>query len=158
MSFDRDAVGRALGRIPSGIFVCVCGRAPTVVPFIASWVMQASFEPPAVTVAIEETRAALDALEASDGQFTLSILPELRHDLMKPFFQKNATDPFGDSKIATSPQGGTYLTESLAWLDCRKLTECSVGKHRIIVGEILDGNMLAEGAPIVHVRKHGFSY
>ena len=154
-----DGIGRALGRIPSGIFVCACGRGTDAHPFVASWVMQASFDPPAITISVEEDRAAIQALEAAGGGFTLSILPDKRHDLMKPFFAKASATPFGDLATTATESGGIFLTDGLAWLDCVKVTECQVGKHRIIVAKVIDGEVLQEGShPLVHVRKHGFSY
>lgn len=153
-----DAIGRALGRIPSGIFVVSCGVGDDVHPFIASWVMQASFEPPAISVVIEDERHALEVIAKCEGRFTLSVLPEDGHNLMKPFFGGDGSAPFGDLRTRTTSSGGVYLADSTAWLDCREVTRCRVGKHNLLVGEVTDGNVVHEGAPLVHVRKHGFSY
>lgn len=156
---DREALGQALGRVPSGIFVCSCGTGDGCVPFIASWVQQVAMEPAAVSVAIDRERAALPALEASDGRFTLSILPDDGDALMKPFFgQGDPEDPFGGLATATAPNGGTYLQDGLGWLECREIARAEAGSHILVVGEVTAGAMLREGDPRVHIRKSGFHY
>lgn len=159
MSERDDALGSALGRVPSGIFVCSCGTGDASRPFIASWVMQSSFDPPSVSVAIEDGRDALEVLGDSDGRFTLSILPaDSGHAMMKPFFSGDAERPYGDLATLRTEDDGIYLADALAWLECRELTRCRAGQHVLVVGEVLTGGTLRDGEPLVHVRKTGYSY
>ncbi|MBC8108463.1 MAG: hypothetical protein H7Z14_17895, partial [Anaerolineae bacterium] len=41
-------IGKALGRIPSGVFVLTAAHAGERMAMLASWVQQAAFEPPAI--------------------------------------------------------------------------------------------------------------
>ena len=60
-------VAVALGRVPSGLFVVTArNSAGEETAFLASWVMQAGFDPPALSVAVGEDRA--DSL-AEAGRF-----------------------------------------------------------------------------------------
>lgn len=121
--------------------------------------MQSSFDPPSVSVAIEQGRDALDVLGEHDGRFTLSILPTGDgHALMKPFFSGDETKPFGDLATSRAPDGGVFLDDALAWLECREVTRAIVGNHVLVVGEVLAGATLRDGEPLVHVRKTGYSY
>ena len=154
----NDALAAALGRVPSGLFVCSCGVGDASRPFVASWVMQASFEPPAISIAIEDGRDALSVLDAHEGLLTLSILPEGGQALMKPFFGGDDSAPFGDLELAQTASDGRYLADALAWLECREASRARIGKHHIVLAEVLDGSMLREGTPLVHVRKNGMRY
>lgn len=155
----RERVGAALGRIPSGVFVCACRRGEQVLPFVASWVQQAAMDPPCVSVAVQEGRRALALLQAPDAAFTLSVLPSGANDLMRPFFGDPGPDPFGGLAVARNAQGGTYLEAAVAWLECCVLGSAPAGDHRIVIGEVVDGELLAgDREPWLHLRKSGFQY
>lgn len=153
-----ETLAAALGRVTSGLFVCSCGTGDASRPFIASWVMQAAFEPPTISVAIEEGREALEVLDAHAGHLTLSILPDDGQALMKPFFGGDESAPFGELDVVTTESGGRYLAAALAWLECRQIARTQVGKHQIVFAEVVAGAMLREGQPLVHVRKNGMRY
>ncbi len=162
---DRDEkpckeLGKALGKLTSGVHLASCGRGDASLPFIASWVQQAAFDPPSLTIAIQEDRRALEVLGAEEGIFCLSILPEGGHHLMKPFFgEPDPENPFGGLETCTDPFGALYLKESLAWLSCRETGRLQVADHIVIAAEIRAGALLQEdGAPMVHIRKSGYTY
>ena len=161
MSNERDEVlGRALGKLVSGIYVASCGTGDASLPFIASWVQQAAFDPPSLTLVIQQERAALEVLARAEGRFTLSILPDGRHDLMKPFFgAPNPEDPFDGLATDVDPFGGRYLSDGLGWIACQERSRMQVADHVVLGAEVLAGSLLDEaGSPMVHVRKTGFSY
>jgi len=154
-----ERIGPALGRIPSGIFLCVCRKDGRNLPFIASWVQQASMSPPCLTVAVQETREALSFCEPGKGSLTLSILPAGSSHLMKPFFGETGQDPFGGLDTRRNGAGGVYLAEAMAWIECRVLSLTPAGDHRVVVAEVLDGEVLDSGRePWVHLRKNGLRY
>lgn len=154
---DRDDFARALGRIPSGLFICSCGTGADSHPFLASWVMQASFEPPTVSVAIEDGRDVLRVLEET-RRMTLSILPDGGQALMKPFFGGDENKPFGDLALGETAAGGKYLRDAHAWLDCREIERTRIGGHHIVFAEVEDAAVLHDAEPIIHVRKNGLRY
>ncbi|MCH8993319.1 MAG: VCBS repeat-containing protein, partial [Acidobacteria bacterium] len=49
-------IGTAIGRIPSGIFILTARKGDETTGMLASWVNQASFEPPMFTVAVQKDR------------------------------------------------------------------------------------------------------
>ena len=153
-----EALGQALGKTPSGLFVCACGSGQAAVPFVASWVQQAGMDPPMISVAIQKGRPALEALDAGGGILALSNLPEGGDALMKPFFGPPGEDPFGGLATARGPNGGVYLQDGLAWLEARAASRCESADHVIVVAEVVAGAVLRSGEPRVHIRKTGFSY
>jgi flavin reductase (DIM6/NTAB) family NADH-FMN oxidoreductase RutF len=78
-------VGRALGRIPSGVFILTAERDGQPLAMMASWVQQAAFAPPSVSVAIAKERPAHAALSKPGRTFGLSVVPEGDTSLMKKY-------------------------------------------------------------------------
>ena len=48
--YARESMGRALGVIPSGIFVVTTARDAVRAAYVGSWIQQAAFDPPSITV------------------------------------------------------------------------------------------------------------
>ena len=90
---NKKEVGKALGRIPSGLFVVTAKYKDKEDAVLASWVNQCSFDPPAVTVALGVTRQARLLIEASQT-FVVNVLGKDSNDLMKHFFQSPGTGCF----------------------------------------------------------------
>ncbi len=53
----KDSIAPILGRVPSGVFILVAGDGGDQrTGLLASWIQQASFEPPQVTIAVNKSR------------------------------------------------------------------------------------------------------
>ncbi len=78
------AIGKALGKIPSGIHILTTGQGTAALAMLASWVQQAGFDPPAVTVAVAKGRPAGAAIHQNQA-FVLSILAEGDKELLKKY-------------------------------------------------------------------------
>ena len=73
-----------LGRVPSGIFILTAGSGDRATGMLASWVMQAGFEPPMVSVAVKKERYLADWI--SEGQpFVLNLVGEDQAIFLKHF-------------------------------------------------------------------------
>jgi flavin reductase (DIM6/NTAB) family NADH-FMN oxidoreductase RutF len=156
---ETTPLARALGRVPSGLFIVTTVEDGAPLGFLASFVMQAGFDPPTVSVAVAKGRAHLDAIRAS-GRFAVSILDADSSHLMGPFFRKLEPGESSFDGLATerTPGDSTVLSEALAWLDCRHTGEYETGDHVIVYGEVTGGELKREGEPKTHTRKDGLSY
>jgi hypothetical protein len=65
--YGREPLGRALGMIPSGIFVVTTARDSVRAAYVGSWIQQAAFEPPSITIAMNQHRPLLTLLEPGRG-------------------------------------------------------------------------------------------
>jgi hypothetical protein len=65
MSDSVNDVSAALGRVPSGIFILTTGYEGRATGMLASWVQQAGFEPPMVTVAVRRDRFVAEWIAAT---------------------------------------------------------------------------------------------
>lgn len=151
----RAAIAAALGRIPSGLFVVAWREGDADRCMLASWVMQAGFEPPQVSVAIAASRDLLGAL--GRGQpFAISTLAESQRSLLARF-GKPAGDPFADLDVRRTASGAAVLADAAAWLDCRPTARAAHGDHVVVLAEVTEaGGSGTE--PAVHIRRNGLKY
>jgi flavin reductase (DIM6/NTAB) family NADH-FMN oxidoreductase RutF len=127
---------------------------------LASWVQQAGFDPPMVTVAIGGQRYVGDWVAAS-GRFTLNQLPVGSKALIRHFGRGFAPEApaFDGLTLRDEPAAGPVLAGALAYLDAEVAGEIQAGDHRIILGRVVGGAVLEPDAePMVHVRQNGMHY
>ena len=152
-------VARALGRIPSGLFIVATLRDGRPVGFLGSFVMQMGFAPPIVCVGIGKERAQLADIRDS-GRFALSILDPKSRARMAPFLRRpsDSESPFDGIPLLSTRSGAPILADALAWVECRVSGEHATGDHVVFFGEVTDGALLREGEPSTHLRKNGLDY
>ncbi|MBI5427893.1 MAG: flavin reductase family protein [Nitrospinae bacterium] len=156
----RDRIGKALGRVPSGLFIVTARYEDRQDAVLASWVNQCSFEPPAVTIALAKTRPARLLVEASQS-FIVNVLNKDPNGLLKRFCKAPA-DPnasvFEGLEVQEGFKGITVLKDAVSYLECEVVDQRPVGDHVVYFGKIVGGGILQGGEPYVHVRTNGFSY
>lgn len=145
----------ALGRIPSGLFVVSWRDGDADRCMLASWVMQAGFVPPQVSVAVATSRELLAALDAG-AAFAVSVLADSQRSLLARF-GKPAADAFTGLALHRTPAGVAVLADAAAWLDCRPTARAAHGDHVLVLAEVVAGGGTGM-EPAVHVRKNGLRY
>ena len=156
---SAEPLAAALGRIPSGLFVLTVQRGDIETGMLASWVQQCSFNPPLLSLAINPKRDVASLL-TPDSHFTLNILEDTQTDMIVHFgrgFPLNEA-AFTELEVIRGQSNGPILAESLAFLTCQVKSRHSAGDHDLFVAQVIDGRMLDEGHPMVHVRKSGSHY
>jgi flavorubredoxin/flavin reductase (DIM6/NTAB) family NADH-FMN oxidoreductase RutF len=157
---------KALGRLSGGLYVVTArqgeGEGVRSGAMVASWVSQASFDPPGVTVAVAKDRA-IEALMQVGDRFVLNILREDNHQpLLRHFLRRfpPGADRFaGVSVLEGVAAGGPVLGDALAFLGCRVAQRMEGPDHWIIYAEVEQGNVAdATAATAVHHRKVGNHY
>ncbi len=156
---NKKQIGKALGRLPSGLFIVTARHEDKEDAVLASWVNQCSFEPPAVTIMLATLRPARLLVEASNA-FTLNILGKDSKELLKHFFKapQPGVSIFKGLKVSPGHQGIKILDDAVAYLECEVAEQVPVGDHILYIGEIVNGKMLKGGEPYTHVRDNGFNY
>lgn len=160
---QRDTIGAVLGRIPSGLFV-VTARGPegAQTGMLASWVQQASFDPPAVTFAVKRDRY-LNAWLTSHPQVVLNLVGETQKRLLGHFGKGFEPQEPAFEGLSTTPaaNGLPALSDSLGWLEGTVSAQVDAGDHMIYVAQISAagaGPQLTAEKPWIHLRKNGFNY
>ncbi len=152
-------MGKALGRVPSGLFIVTTQFEDQEDAVLASWVNQCSFDPPAVSVALGITRPARLLVEAS-GSFIVNVLGEESNSLLKHFFKPPPEEGsiFKGLNVTTGHNGIKILSDAVSYLECDVRSQQVAGDHILYVGEIVGGKSLKGGEPYFHVRDNGFNY
>jgi len=156
---------QALGRVVGSLCVLTTvrgeGEGRLSSAMVASWVSQASFSPPGLTVAVARDRAAETLLHVGD-HFTLNVLAEGRQSgPMKRFLQPfpPGADRLAGLELQSTPQGQPILPEALAWMEATVLQRMECGDHWLLYARVDHGGLLdAEGITAVHQRRSGASY
>lgn len=160
---QRDEISPVLGRTPSGIFILTASDgAGNETGMLASWVQQASFSPPMVTVAVNKKRYLHDWLKKAP-QVALSLVGSSQSGFLKHFGKgfEPAEKAFEGQSIARGVTGLPVLSEAMGYLEGRIAGEVDAGDHVVYLVEILGAGAsprLAEEKPMVHIRKNGFNY
>lgn len=126
---------------------------------LASWVMQAGFAPPALTVAVAASRDLLAAI-AGGTPFVINILCESQRPLLARFGRPAAPgeDPFAGLDIIRSPCGAAALASGSGWLECRGTAQATGGDHVIVVAEVTAAGNGSGEPSLVHTRRNGLRY
>jgi flavorubredoxin/flavin reductase (DIM6/NTAB) family NADH-FMN oxidoreductase RutF len=153
-----STVEQAVGRIVGSLCVLTVKRGEISTAMLASWVSQASFNPPGLTIAVAKDRAIETYLYEGD-RFVLNIL-EQGKQLRKHFMKKFAPgeDRFTDIQVE-STEGGLILPDGLAYLECCVSQRMECGDHWLIYAIVENGKLLqSNGLTAVHHRKTASNY
>ena len=156
---------QALGRVVGSLCILTVrrgeGEQQLSGAMVASWVSQASFSPPGISVAVARDRA-VELLLHNGDHFALNVLAAGRErGLMKHFLQPFApgADRFTGLTTTDSPHGQPLLADALAWLEVRVSQRLECGDHWLVYGEVEAGDLLDEkGTTAVHQRRSGANY
>lgn len=158
-SVIKDDVAIAMGKIPSGLFILsLIDDAGSDDFMLASWVQQCSFSPLMVNIAIRSERSILSQL-VPGKIFNLHIIKEGQNQMVGRFAKPaSSADLLKDLSIRREPGLPVVLLDTCAVLLCKASGVLNAGDHQLLVAEVVSGNMLSGGGPMVHVRKNARNY
>jgi flavin reductase (DIM6/NTAB) family NADH-FMN oxidoreductase RutF len=157
---QQQSFDPVLGRVPSGIFVLTVGTGPRATGMLSSWVMQAGFEPPMVSVAVKLGRSVCDWITAGEP-FVLNLVGKSQNDLLKHFSRGFAPDEPAFDGLAVAPcrRGVPILNDAVGHLECEPVRHVDSGDHRVFLAKVVRGRLNDDDTePMIHVRKSGAKY
>jgi flavorubredoxin/flavin reductase (DIM6/NTAB) family NADH-FMN oxidoreductase RutF len=154
---QSDRTEQAVGRLVGSL--CVLTANPEVpTAMLVSWVSQASFNPPGLTIAVAKERS--EGLDHSGDQFVLNVLKEgmsLRRQFSKTFAP--GEDRFGGVNVTYTESGCPILSDGLAYLECTVESRMEAGDHWLIYATVNNGKVLqTAGMTAIQHRKSGNQY
>lgn len=158
-SAQIDRTAQAVGRIVGSLCVVAAQRGNVRSGMLASWVTQASFNPPGITVAIAKDRT-VESLTHTGDSFVLNILKE-GMDVRRHFLQSFAPgeDRFAGLETETAENGCPIIKDALAYLECTVQSRMDCGDHWLVYAVVDNGKVLqSTGMTAVHHRKSGNHY
>jgi flavorubredoxin/flavin reductase (DIM6/NTAB) family NADH-FMN oxidoreductase RutF len=154
-----DRTEQAISRITGSLCVITTHRFDSDQALMTSWVSQATFTPPGLTIAVPMSHAEA-TLPTIGSQFVLNILKEGRN--VRRYFLK-PTMP-GENRFAaiathSATNGCLILDEALAFLECTVQNRMECGDHWLIYATVDNGKLLETvGVTAVQHRKSGTYY
>ena len=164
-NIDGD-LDKALGTLSGGLYVVTASQLENGNrrngAMVASWVSQASFNPPGLTVAVAKDRAIESLMQVGD-RFVINILKENNYQhLIRQFLKRfpPGADRFeGIGLVEDAAKGGPVLIDALAFLDCKVKQRLETSDHWIIYALVEEGRISdSEAKTAVHHRRVGSNY
>ena len=148
-----------LGRLPSGLFVLTARRGAEETGMLASWIMQAGFEPPMITVALHKERPLARWL-AAGAPFVVNLLADDQKPLVAHFGRgfEEEEPAFEGIEIRRTPAGAAILAGTVGYLDCEPTGHIDSADHRIFLARVAAGHLAEGKRPMIHIRKNGLRY
>ncbi|MBF2076813.1 MAG: diflavin flavoprotein [Synechococcales cyanobacterium C42_A2020_086] len=155
---QSDRTAQAVGRITGSLCVITTRQADRHQGILTSWVSQATFNPPGITIAISKDQA--NALADEGSPFVLNILKEGRN--VRRHFMKTIApgeDRFAEMLTHPATNGCLVLDEALAYLECTVQNRMECNDHWLIYATVDNGKVLeAVGVTAVQHRKSATYY
>lgn len=161
---QKEIIAPILGKTPSGVYILTAMDGEgNETGMLASWVQQASFEPPIISVAVNSKRYLAEWLTQSPVAAVSQVGKGQSGKYFKHFGK--GFDPgvpaFDGFEVTRGTTGVPLLSESLGSLEGKVIQQCEAGDHIIFFIQIenaVAGSTFEADEPYVHIRKNGFSY
>ncbi len=155
---DINTKRKVLRTFTYGLYAVSCSDEGEVNAFTANWLSQASFDPPLLMVSVENASRSLPMILHS-RVFTVNVLRsggrELAGKLGKSAIQH--PDKLVGLDYEVGANGCPILRDALAWVACEVRHTAPAGDSTLIIAEVVDTGMLAEGQALT-MAEAGFRH
>ncbi|HID54491.1 MAG TPA: flavin reductase family protein [Anaerolineae bacterium] len=145
---SNDPIKDALSRMPYGFYAITSRNGEDVNAMVANWVMQASFSPRLIAVALQK-KAYSHSVISEGGVFAVNIFNKGDQEAMMAFTKGRAKNPdkMKEADYTPAPETGSpVLAGAAAYVECRLVELIDVGgDHDILTGEVVGGAILKPG-------------
>lgn len=158
----KEKVGPPLGKIANGVYIVTTRDGEELDGMLATWITQAAFAPPMVSVGINKSRH-IASLMNKGSEFAINILSKENMDIFKNFAKPVKTPEEAHARFLdldrVEHDGPPVFKKAIGYLVCKVHTVVDAGDHNLVLGEVIDGSILnTEPESMIHIRKNGFQY
>lgn len=149
---------RALHGLGYGLYVATAAGGGTRCGWAATWLMQCSFDPPAIAIAARSGSTRARMIEAG-GVFAVNVMERGQQGLVSLFYapvEETGPDLAGVA-FATGVTGCPLLDDALGAIECRVTASVPGGDHTVFVGEVVSARWHRDGVPLT-LRDTGLDY
>ena len=125
-----------------------------------SWVSQASFEPPLITVGVK-VDSGIHAVVKETGSFALNVLGADQKDIAAAFFRPSTVEgsEINGQPFEPGPETGAPLLLNLpAWIEARVTDRVERGDHTVVVAEVINAGVRDADEKALTMAATGWSY
>jgi flavin reductase (DIM6/NTAB) family NADH-FMN oxidoreductase RutF/rubredoxin len=144
---------RAFHKLSYGLFVIATELEGTKAGYIGNTVFQVTSEPAKIAISCHKKNITTDIILKS-RKFSVSVLnKESSTSLIGRFgfMSGDDVDKFQNVETITSKTGAPIVLDSaVAWFDCNVVDSMDVGSHILIIGEVLESDLLSDDDPLTY--------
>lgn len=142
-----------MSQLATGVTVVTTRLGDEVHGMTVNAVCSVSLEPLLVLICIERTAESYPLLEKS-GVFAVNILSHEQKELSPLFASptEDKTSLLAATGYRSGVTGAPIVEGCLAHLDCRVVAAYPGGDHTIIVGQVEEGEITGDAAPLIFFR------
>ncbi len=142
-----------------GLYAVTAQHEGQVSAMTANWLMQSSFDPPLLALAVEADSHSRKLIEAG-GAFAVNVYDNTQRELAGNLGRTWAKHPEKLDGVEWKPgplTGSPILQQTLAWVECRIISAHPSGDHVLFVAEVVEVGLAREGKPLT-LQEAGFKY
>lgn len=146
-----DEFRRTMGRFATGVTIITTRHGNHLHGMTANAVTSLSLNPMLVLVCVDKTADTHDILLKA-GFFAVNILSREQEQLAVALATKKGDSwSHGLDEVAhhVARTGAPIIEGSIAYLDCKTITEHHGGDHTIFIGEVLEARELSDARPLL---------
>ena len=158
-----NPISKALKMMPYGFYALGSKHGDEQNVMVMNWLMQVSFEPILIAIAIQKSSFSFGLIEKS-GLFTINILKSKEEEAIKAFTKSRAKNPdkVKNAGISAGAESGLpVLDAAAAYLECKVSQKIvSGGDHDIFVAKIIHAEIREAGdaSESLNLPEMGWSY
>lgn len=146
----------ALQKLSYGVYVITTAGESKSAGCVANSVMQITSAPAQIAVSLNHDNATHDEI-LKNKKFAISILAtDTVPSIIGGFGYRSSRDVDKFEDVACEIKDGIpVLQAAMAWITCKVVNTMNCGTHTIILGEVMDGEVVNEGAiPMTYLYYH----
>ncbi|MHB1417579.1 MAG: flavin reductase family protein [Chloroflexota bacterium] len=149
-----ENISQGLHLIPNGVFIVASAHGGEVHGFTASWVSQASYRNPLLTVAIDKKHDTYRLIQGS-RKLVINILRASQKDVAEHFGHERHPS---DGQYFREENGQTVpvLNDCVAAIFCNVVGTMDARDHEVLLVEATDSLVITQGQPLVFWPSRGY--
>lgn len=143
----------AFFKMSYGLYIVSSGDFNDGNGFISNSVFQVTAEPPQIAACCNKDNFTAEMIQ-KNGNYAVSVLQQdASADIIGKFGYKSGKDinKFEEVDFMTKETGvPIVIQDSIAYLECKVKQTIDVGTHLIFIGEVIEGDVLADQDPLTY--------
>ena len=144
---------KAFHKLSYGLYIIATEFEGKKAGYIGNTAFQITSSPSQIAISCHKENATLDGILKSEA-FSISVLKkESETSLIGEFgfMSSSDIDKFRNVETITGKSGAPIvLNSSIAWFDCKVVNSVDTGSHILIIGEVLDSDVISGDEPLTY--------
>ena len=144
---------KAFHKLSYGLYIITTEFDNKHFGYIGNTVFQVTSDPSQIAISSHKKNFTTDKILKS-GKFSISVLQKQVNTALIGkfgFMSGSEIDKFSDVETISSVTGAPIVIDStVAWFDCKVTQTVDVGSHILIIGEVMDSDLISGEEPLTY--------